>query len=248
MSFALRFAAVVAALLACAVLGMAVSRSTASGPGLIAVLALLHFVPASTNVAEAVLFDVLGIAAAPVALLRHLVVSVIVAVALAWVFGRFREAQATSLALAPVHSAPGLLWPLAAIAAVFTLCYFAAGMVIYPLVKDYYQVRVMPAPGSIAAMQVLRSLALLAAVYPLLRTIPSRRAAQWTLALLLPVLGGIVPLLPENELMPGWVRLVHGVEISSYYGLFVYLLATWFGAPPQWREPAPNVDPAVSRA
>jgi hypothetical protein len=175
--FTLRFAAVVAVQSAIqsssndgAVLGMAVSRCTAFGPGLVAILAMLHFVLAATNVAEVVLFDVLHIAAAPVALLRHLVASVIVSVALAWLFGGFREAQATSLAPAPVHSAIGLLWRLAA-------------------------------------------------VYPLR-----------------PVPGGIVPLLPENELMPGWDRLVHGVEISSV------------GAPPQWRERAPNLNPAVSRA
>ena len=53
--------------------------------------------------------------------------------------------------------------------------------------------------------------------------------ARDAIAAVLPVLGGIVPLLPENPLMPFPVRAAHAVEIATYYALYGALIATWFG-------------------
>ena len=47
---------------------------------------------------------------------------------------------------------------------------------------------------------------------------------------MLPVFGGLVPLLPENALMPLPIRAVHAIEIVTYYTLYDALIATWFGA------------------
>jgi hypothetical protein len=67
-------------------------------------------------------------------------------------------------------------------------------------------------------------------MYPAIRAMPSRQTARWVFAIVLPVLGGLVPLLPENALMPFPVRAAHAVEIVTYYTLYGALVATWFGA------------------
>ena len=221
-----------AAVFLCAALGLVAVRSIAGGPALIAILALLAFVPtAFVNISEAVLFNVMGVTAAPIALARALGVSLTAAVAVAAAAGRLQASPAEWRDVgSPAASVTGLLWRLVAAVVVFVLCYFVVGAVIYPWVRTYYQSRAIPPIASVASMQVLRAAALIAAMYPAVRAIPSRRTARWVLAVVLPVLGGLVPLLPENPLMPLPVRAVHAVEIMTYYTLFGALVATWFGA------------------
>ena len=224
-----------AALFLCAALGAVAVRSTAAGSALVAILTGLCFIPtAFINITEAVLFDLVDVTAAPVALARDLGVAITAGTAVAAVVGRLRTPAAPVDALTPaptpVHSVPSLLWRLAAAAAVFVLCYFVVGAAIYPLVRDYYGGRPIPPVESIVSMQVLRGVALVAAMYPAIRTIPSRRTSQWLFAAVLPVLGAVVPLLPENTVMPLPMRVVHGVEIASYYTLYGFLVATWFSA------------------
>ncbi len=220
-----------ASLLVCAVLAMAVSRSTASGPALITTLAGLHFVTSSLiNIPEGVLFDVIKPAAAPVSLLRSLVASFCAVGVLAAVAGRLGKDEAPADFVVPIKTVRGLLWRLAALPMIFLVCYFVAGMLIFPFVKQYYDIRRMPDPAAIASMQILRSLAILAAAYPLLRTLPSRRDAVLVLAIAVPVFGAIAPLLPANELMPASVRLVHALETTPYYALFGILTAVCFGS------------------
>ena len=221
-----------AALLLCAALGLVAARSIASGPALIVMLAVLCFVPtAFVNITEAVLFSVVPVTAAPIALVRQLGVSIVAAVAVAAATGRLATTPGIARDIeATASSVTSLLWKLVAAPGVFVVCYFVVGAIIYPWVKSYYATRSIPPIASVAAMQVLRAIALIAAMYPAIRAIPSRRTARWVFAIVLPVLGGLVPLLPENALMPLPIRAVHAIEIVTYYTLYGALIATWFGA------------------
>jgi hypothetical protein len=107
----------------------------------------------------------------------------------------------SKLAEAAVSTVAGLLWRLGAAALIFVACYFLAGIVIIPYVRDYYQGRAMPKATAMVSMQVLRALAIIAALYPALRTMRSRRDAQVLAALGLPAIG-VSQLLPANDLMP----------------------------------------------
>ncbi len=233
---------VLASLFICTVLAMAVFRSNASGPGLITALAGLHFVTSALiNIPEGVLFDVIKPAAAPGALLVSLAASLCAVIVLVAVAGRLGKEGKPATSAAPVLTVRGLLWRLALLPMVFLVCYFAAGMAIFPFVKEYYAMRTMPDPAAIASMQILRSLAILGAAYPLLRTLPSRRDAVIVLATALPVLGAIAPLLPANDLMPGSIRLVHALEMTPYYALFGALTAVCFGSPERPARPKRSV-------
>lgn len=231
---------VVAALLIGSVLALAVSRSTASGPGLIVTLSGLLFVSwALISIPEGVLFDVIEPGAAPVALVMALVASISAVVAVVAVSGRLGEGSAAPGWESPIRSPQALLWRLVASPALFVVCYFVAGMIIFPFVEEYYVGRVLPDPAAIVSMQVLRSLAIVGAAYPLLRTLRTRRDAVLVLAVALPVFGVLAPLLPANDLMPGGVRLVHALETLPYYALFGAVVAVWFGPP---RSVGPTVE------
>jgi hypothetical protein len=240
---------VVASLLVCAVLAVAAERSTGSGPGLIVMLAgLLYVTFALISLPEGVLFDVIEPAGAVVSLAWMLVITVAAVTVQVAVAGRLEPAPPTPTSSSPIRSTRGLLWRLAAAPAVFILFYFVAGLIIFPFVEPYYEGRVMPDPQAIVSMQVLRSLAIVGAAYPLLRTIHRRRDAVLVLALALPVFGAVAPLLPANDLMPGSIRLVHALETVPYYALFGALVAVWFGPPRRRSSDEKEEAPAVGRA
>ncbi len=235
------------ALLTAAAMGLIVARSRASGPALVVAVAGLVFgVSWLVNIPEGVLFDVIPVTMAPPMLLRGLLTCVVVATVVAWVAGRLRQEDTGPSGALPIRSAWSLLWRLLATVAVFAVCYIGAGLLIYPLVKAYYAGRAMPQPSAMLAMQVLRSLAILGAAYPALRTFASRRDAALVLGVALPVVGVIVPMLPQNTLMPPSIRLAHTLETAPYLALFGVLIAVWFGPPRRRAQPAPAAEPATA--
>lgn len=237
---------VAAALLVFGILAVALERSTASGPGLIVMLAgLLYVMFPLISLPEGVLFDVIEPAAAVVSLAWLLVLMLAAVTVQVAVAGRLEPGPATPTSTSPIRSTSGLLWRLAATPAVFIILYFVAGLIIFPFVEPYYEGRVMPDPQAIVSMQVLRSLAIVGAAYPLLRTIHRRRDAVMVLALALPAFGAVAPLLPANDVMPGSIRLVHALETVPYYALFGALVAVWFGPP---RRRSPEVPPTGQAA
>jgi hypothetical protein len=221
--------ALVSSLLMAGVVVLGMTRSKASGLELVLALSGLVFVVTwLVNIPEGVLFDVIAPADAPVILLMLLVVTVVAVTSMAAVAGRLGPVP-TGPPEAPARSGGRVAWRLVALPAVFVLCYFAAGLLIYSYVEPYYAGRTMPGPAAIASMQVLRALALLGAAYPLLRTLETRRDAILVVAIAVPVLGAVAPLLPANEAMPASIRLVHGLEMAPYYALYGWLVAVWFG-------------------
>lgn len=226
-------------------MALVMARSRASGPALVVMVAGLQFSASSlVNIPEGVIFDVIPATSAPTLLVRSLLTALVAATAVVWAAGRLSRAEASPVVAVRIDTVWALLWRLAATVAVFIVCYYVAGMVIYPFVKAYYAGRALPQPTVIVAMQVLRSLALLGAAFPLLRTFAARRDAAWALGIALPLFGAIAPMLPHNTLMPPSIRLVHTLEMVPYLALFGVLLAVWFG-PPRRR---PAVLPAAEAA
>ena len=84
-------------------------------------------------------------------------------------------------------------------------------------------------------MVSLRAVLLIFAAYLVSRGIPSRKDARLILATAFPVIGVISLMIPHNDLMPPFVRLVHTAEMVPYYALCGFLFATWFG-PPRVKE------------
>ena len=98
----------------------------------------------------------------------------------------------------------------------------------YPFVKAFYQGRAMPNMGALAAMQVLRATAFAVAVCLLVRDIPDATKARWISALALFSVG-VLSLIVRADNLPMRLRFCHTLEMLTYYPLFGYLLAVWFG-------------------
>ena len=234
------------ALVVAGAMGLIVARSRAAGPALVVMVAGLYFVVSyGVNIPEAVVFDVMPAKTAPTLLVRSLLIGVVAATVVVWVAGRLRQSAAAPGAVVPIDTAWRLFWRLAATVAVFIACYFVAGALVYPFVKAYYAGRAMPQWSVMVAMQVLRSLALLGAAYPLLRTFGSRRDAVLVLGVVLPLFGAIAPMLPSNTIMPPMIRLAHTLETAPYLALFGVLLAIWFGPPRRRGAAVPAATPAI---
>jgi hypothetical protein len=222
----------VSALMVCTMLCWITERSRVSGAELVATLAGFYFILASVmNIPEGVLFDVIKVSQAPLVMAHSLGIALAIAIVIALLFGRTKM----DLGAVPVWRSDmsifGLIWRLAASIAIFMVGYIAAGMLIFPLVKTYYQGRNMPSFDAMAAMITLRAVLLIFAAGLVLRKIPSRKDARLILATAFPVIGVISLMIPHNDLMPPFVRLVHTAEMVPYYALCGFLFATWFGPP-----------------
>jgi hypothetical protein len=157
--------------------------------------------------------------------------SAVATVVLVWMMGKMR---ATGHEAAPPRAARPVgawLWRLAAGDFAYICLYWAAGLCVIPFTKNFYAQFALPSPGAIVLMQVFRGLLYIGAVLPLARMIPERRHAAIVLGLALSILGGAVPLLPDNALMPPNIRFAHFIEIGVSNFLYGVILAYLFSPP-----------------
>jgi hypothetical protein len=221
---------IASAMLVCAVLCWIAVRSRASGVELVVTLAGFYFILVSLiTIPEGVLFDVIKVGQAPPAMVRELGIALAIAITIALLYQRSKEALGATAVPSAEMTIAGLLWRLVAAVVVFMLCYFVAGTLIYPMVKGYYVGRSMPGLGSMVAMIVLKAMCLIVATWLALRMIPNRRDARLILTTAFPAIGVFSLMLHHNDLMPAAVRWVHTMEMAPYYALCGFLFAVWFG-------------------
>lgn len=120
----------------------------------------------------------------------------------------------------------------------YVLCYFVAGIIVFPFVKDFYAGINLPGPASILKMEVFRGLVYVAAGLAVVHGMKGRRGgAAAALGLSFPILAGVAPLLLPNPYLPASIRLAHGFEIGIsnlvYGALLGFLLA---------RKAAPTIE------
>ncbi len=187
-------------------------------------MAILFFVAAgipANNLLEAVFFNV-GIPRA------HLFPLFLFTFAWAAVFAGLLDrlagdAQAPRVSPVPSRTPGG--WTLSFVLSdvAYIALYFAAGIAVWPFVREFYESRSLPETHVVAAMQVFRGLVFSAIVYTLMRSLVlTPVAASLLVGATLALLGGVAPLLVPNPYMPEWVRFPHMVEtgVSSFlFGL-----------------------------
>ncbi|MGP8173779.1 MAG: hypothetical protein ACLP7O_04430 [Terracidiphilus sp.] len=171
-------------------------------------------------------------------MVRDLGIALAIAITIVVLFQRFKAQPGMMPAPGTGMTTTGLLWRLASAVAIFLFCYFAAGTLIYPYVKSYYQVRIMPEPVTIAATAVLKAIVLIAAAWLALRTVPNRKDACLILTTAFPAIGVISLMLHRNDIMPPAIRWVHTMEMTPYYALCGFVFAMWFG-PARKKEISP---------
>jgi hypothetical protein len=154
--------------------------------------------------------------------------SLVGCVGAAWLTRRDRAA------IGAADASPWRLSParLAAVAALYVVVYFAAGVLVFPFVRDFYAPVGLPHRGVIAAMQFFVRGPLLGLLLSWLvcSTIGTRGERALRAAVTLSLVGGVAPLLVPNPFMPDAVRLAHGVEVGVS-SLIFGALAGWLLAP-----------------
>jgi hypothetical protein len=231
---------ILAELLTASVLAYAVWAARAHGWRLVAAAFLPLFAIRYVNTLDEGMFYINLPASMVVGgMVLGLLSSAVVAAVLVWLMGKMRAAGQEAAPPRPARSAGAWLWRFAAGDFAYVFLYFAAGLCVVPFTKDFYAQFALPTPGAIVLMQVFRGLIYMGAVLPIARMIPDRRHVALTLGLALAILGGAVPLLPDNPLMPGKIRLAHTIEIGVSNFIFGVVLAYLF---------SPRAAPVKARA
>ena len=149
--------------------------------------------------------------------------SLVVAAAGAAAIGWAASARAHAVTADAIPSRPG--W-LALAPPLYVVCYFTAGMIVWPFIAAYYQSRPMPAAGSVLALQVVRGLGFGAIVLLIVRRCDGGRFERAVVAgLTLAILGGVAPLVMPNPLMPVGIRMAHLFEVVPSIFVFGAVLA-----------------------
>lgn len=233
---------VLADLLAATVLGYLVWAARASGWRLLAAAFLPSFVIRYFNALdEGVLFLAIPARLVIDGLVVGLITSALVAAAVVWLMGKGGNEEQVAAGQTPRRSPGAWLWRFAAGDSAYVVLYYAAGMCVFPFVKDFYANFKLPSPGAIVLMQVFRGSIYIASVLPIIRMIPNRRHATLAIGLALSMLAGVVPLLPDNPLMPPNIRLAHTVEIGVSNFIFGVILAYLFSP-----RAKPEIAPALT--
>lgn len=238
---ALQAGSAAAIVLALALAGFRSGR--AGGSRLLALAVLAWWVPYASSLVEAVVFDVIGGSSVPPALASSAVTALVLA---AGVHAVLPAPETREVAPSRETRKAWTLLPRMLLAvAGFVVAYVAAGMVAFPFVREYYAGRAMPSVGLLLGVQLVRGLGLVLATLPLLARAEDRgwaRAVRWGMVLVL--LASVAPLLPRSTLMPGSVRLVHGLELASSH-LMAGLLFAWLLGPRVVRRPVAASGPGA---
>jgi hypothetical protein len=122
------------------------------------------------------------------------------------------------------------LWRFIASDFVYLVLYFTAGMIIYPMVKNFYATQTLPPLGKLLALQLgVRGpvfVAICLLIYRMVRLprVTGALAVGATFALL----SGIVPLLAPSPFFPNAVRWVHLSEVGiSNFLLGAFVVWLW---------------------
>ncbi len=129
----------------------------------------------------------------------------------------------------------------------YLLCYFVAGLAVFPFRGGFYAGFRLPDPMSTIEVEILRGLVYVAAGLAVTSGMQGERGrAAAALGLSFPILAGVAPLLMHDPYLPGYVRMAHGVEIgisNLAYGALLGHLLTRKAAPVINTEQAGSAEP-----
>ena len=152
----------------------------------------------------------------PALFLRSLPPVLVFAPVMVWLSGRWSVPGAET-APAPDHGIVGWVARFAACSATYLVLYFTAGMIIFPYVQPFYDMRALPAPSTIVLLQLFLRAPIFAGIGLLIvRMAPgTRRDHALMVAVAMSILGGAAPLIIPNPFFPDAVRWVHFVEVVT---------------------------------
>lgn len=223
----------VANFMTAAVLVLIASRSEWRGWRLGVAISTIPIVLTMTNMIEGVIFLTnSGIDWASIVAQNLIIYELAVPL---WILLFAKRPEAALETYNPVDSRPlgERLWKFAACDASYPVLYFAAGTIIFPLVKDFYANQTLPPYGRLIAMQLLaRGPILVGLCLLLLRLLRLPRVAgALAVGTVLALLNGVAPLLIPNPYLPDVVRWAHLFEITGSNLVFGAIVGWLWGRP-----------------
>ena len=211
-----------------AVLGFYVSYATFRGLKLVFSVFVLHYIIGHFNLQiEAYIFNVTDRAETVNHMFQGLFITSVFAPVFIYIFNKW-GGQTTSLKFKN-RSVVGWIWRVLFGVFLYFIFYLTAGMVLqatYPGLMDFYKDK-LPAFDIMLFTQFPRGLLFVSMAILILRTSELKLIKKAILVgLIFSILGGIAPLIPPSEFMPGNIRLVHGIEVGI--SNFLYGLALGF--------------------
>ena len=152
----------------------------------------------------------------PAIFLRSLPPALLFTPVMVWLSGRW-DVPGAEPAAAPDRGMVSWVARFAACSVTYLVLYFTAGMIIFPYVQPFYDMRALPAPSTIVLLQLfLRAPIFAAAGLLIVRMAPgTRRDHALMVAVAMSILGGAAPLIIPNSFFPDTVRWVHFVEVVT---------------------------------
>jgi hypothetical protein len=147
--------------------------------------------------------------------LQVLITNAVAAVPLTLVLTIRRRAGAQS---ASIHRPwTGWVWRFVVADALYPVLYFVFGIMILPLIRDFYATQTVPSPGKIVALQFFVRGPVFVAVSLLLASMVQRGEARraWLTGLCFALLSGVAPLILPNPFFPETVRYAHLFEVTT---------------------------------
>jgi hypothetical protein len=214
------------------VLGIIIKTNTYSGWKLTVFLFLIYFVIGHFNLLiEAYIFSVTDRDQTLLIILQGFLITLLSSPMLVYVFGRW-QGKVSRVELVP-RSGFSWLWRTLVGDLLYVFLYLLAGFVlysVYPQLMDFYKDKVPPFSVMITT-QFFR-----AALFILIAVLISRntRLSLWHRGLLIglffAVVGGLASLIvPENEVMPDYIRFGHAFEVGISNFLFGLILTFLMG-------------------
>jgi len=202
-------------------------RGLRLGSAFFAVLFGLQFV----NIVEAVFFLTNSGIQGLRSILNALVTYGAVAPVWAVLFAKGTGSAATEpLPLAP-RSLAGRVWRVAVSDFAYVLLYLGAGLIVFPLVREFYATQVIPSLATIVSSGLLlRGPVFTGLCLLLLRMMRLEgRQAAMAVGAAFSILSGVAPLVAPNPYFPDWVRWAHFFEVSISNFMFGALVGWIWG-------------------
>jgi hypothetical protein len=113
----------------------------------------------------------------------------------------------------------------------YLVIYFAAGMVIFPLVRDFYATQTLPSVRTITALQLLFRAPVFMSVCVLLSVMIGGRRMKnsFFVGLSFTLVSGVAPLIVPNPFFPDSIRWIHFWEVTlANFAYGVLVAAIWW--------------------
>ncbi len=147
--------------------------------------------------------------------LESLVIYALASVALTLVF-TWRSPSATP-PLASGHTWAGRVWRFLVADALYPVLYFAFGLLILPLIRDFYATQTVPSAGRIVMLQFfVRGPVFIVVSLVLAHMVQQgERRWAWLTGICFTLLSGVAPLVLPNPYFPDTVRYAHLFEVTT---------------------------------